>query len=202
MGITLLMYFVPPFHLVSLQDAQKKLAEADFNPSVFVDEYWHKLLVIADEKAVDINDLVAALQVGTEVAAQRYGHTLGLGSSINYFVRGTGKVASRGDTTLALELEGSPGLQLLIEVGPVFSNAVRDGSGLLNVSDFANTQDFNAISSEINRRVEAQVFPVVEKILTADSSAEDVVHFVGGIEMTDEVTPQSLSLVPVLVEQI
>lgn len=44
-----------------------------------------------------------------------------------------------------------------LETGPVFGNVLRDGTGLLDVNDFPNSQDFNALSSEINRRVEEQV---------------------------------------------
>lgn len=68
---------------------------------------------------------------------------------------------------------------------------------MLDVSDFANGQDFNAISAEINHRVEQQVIPV----LSARAEPGTVVHFVGGVEVTDSAgSPARLTLVPVVVE--
>ena len=33
---------------------------------------------------------------------------------------------------------------MLIETGHIFGNAVRDGTGLLDVNDYPNSQEFNA----------------------------------------------------------
>lgn len=79
----------------------------------------------------------------------------------------------------------------------MFGNAVRDGSGLLDISDFANVQDFNAISAEINSRVESKVFP----LLQANAVVGKVVHFVGATEVADSAgAPSGLQLVPVVIE--
>ena len=110
-----------------------------------------------------------------------------------------GRAGSSRWTTMPFPLpcrRASPA-QVIIEIGPVFGNAIRDGSGLLDVSDFANAQDFNAISAEINRRVEEQVFPV----LAANATVGATVHFVGGVDVADsEGAPSSLNLVPVIIE--
>ena len=88
-------------------------------------------------------------------------------------------------------------MAIIIETGPVFGNAIRDGAGLLNVSDFANAQDFNALSAEINQRVERDVLP----LLQANAVVGATVRFVGGVEVSDSAgAPATLVLVPVVIE--
>ena len=75
----------------------------------------------------------------------------------------------------------------------MFGNAIRDGCGLLDVSDFPNSRDFNAISSEINQRVEERVLPVLKENGTVDGEIE----FVGCAEVTDPKTDiRPLRVVP------
>ncbi len=71
---------------------------------------------------------------------------------------------------------------LFWQTGNVFGNAIRDGAGVVNVSDYPNSQDFNAISSEIDRRVEERVLPGLRSAATVGKS----VRFVGCAEVTDE----------------
>ncbi len=84
-----------------------------------------------------------------------------------------------------------------LETGNIFGNAVRDGTGLLNVNDFPNSQDFNALSSEINRRIEQQVLPALRKAAAVGAT----VRFAGCAEIVDEDTDlHPLRIVPFIVE--
>jgi predicted lipoprotein len=83
-----------------------------------------------------------------------------------------------------------------MDIGPVFGNAVRDGTGLLNPSDYPNSQDFNAISSALNHLVETRVLPKLR-----DAKAGMSVRFAGCAEVDDESTDlHPLHVAPIVVE--
>ena len=44
----------------------------------------------------------------------------------------------------------------------IYGNAIRDASGLVEVKDFPNTADLNAISEELNKIVRTAVIPPVK----------------------------------------
>ena len=84
-----------------------------------------------------------------------------------------------------------------MESGILFGNTVRDGTGLLDVNEFQNTQDFNAISTELNRRIEADVLPTLREIATSGTEIE----FSGCAQVSDESTDLNpLRVVPFFVE--
>ena len=86
--------------------------------------------------------------------------------------------------------------QISLQAGFIFGNAMRDGTGLLDVSDFPNSQDFNAVSSELNRRVEERVLPELrEKAVVGQT-----LRFVGCAEIVDEdLDLRPLPVVPFIV---
>lgn len=194
-GLATILYFVPLFHVVPLEATRQQDATSRFDAATFVDAFWEGKLPEAAQRAVDASELLAALQRDAADAAERFGHRLGLGGNVFYFVSGQGRIAAI-DGSITITLPDNPA-DIVIETGPVFGNAIRDGSGLVDVSEFANAQDFNAVSSEINRRVEEQVLPLLEE--NAEPGKE--VRFVGGAEVPDSTqAPSSLVVVPVIIE--
>ena len=80
----------------------------------------------------------------------------------------------------------------------LFGNAIRDGTGLLNVNDYPNSQDFNAISEALNHFVETRVQPQLREIAKVGAT----IRFVGCAEVNDESTDlKPLRVVPVLAER-
>jgi len=196
-GACVLLYFLPPFHVVPLEAARSEAEAGVFDAAAFVETFWEDRLLKSADSAVDAGELLAAFEADPTDAVQRFGHRLGLSGSSSYFVSGSGHIfeIEDGNVTIALQDEG--GAAVVIETGPLFGNAVRDGSGLLDVSDFPNSQDFNALSSEINRRVEERVFP----LLRETAAIGVAVRFIGGVEIADvEKDVPPLRLVPVVVE--
>jgi predicted lipoprotein len=197
LGLCLLFYLVPLFHVVPLKAARQQSAKAAFDATAYVDSFWQGPLLESAQNAVDAAELLAAFRQDPGDAVARYGHRLGLSGNASFFVSGTGRIVAADDDAVSIALQEGDPAEVVIEIGPVFGNAIRDGSGLLDVSSFANAQDFNAISAEINRRVEEQVFPV----LAAKATVGATVHFVGGVDVADsEGAPSSLNLVPVIIE--
>lgn len=195
-ALAVLFWFLPLFHVVPLEGTRDQAAAGEFDAVTFTDELWQGALQDAAEGAVDATVLLDALRDDPAKAAEEYGHRLGLGGNVFYFVQAQGDIAAVEPFQMRIALVGDS-RQVVVEKGPVFGNAVRDGSGLLDVSQFSNAQDFNAISSEINRRVEEEILPRLE----ADAKVGATVHIVGGVEVPDSTgAPESLTIVPVRVE--
>jgi len=196
-AVAVFSYFVPLFHVVPLQAARDDAALAGFDVAAFVDPFWDGPLREAAERAPDAAELLASLQHDFAGTADRYGRRLGLGGRISFLVSGIGRVAAIDSNAVTIALSDNDPAEVIIRTGPVFGNALRDASGLFDVSDFASAQDFNAISAEINRRVEAQVLPQLEAIAEPGAA----IRFAGGVELADTgQAPGSLNLVPLLIE--
>ena len=194
-GAGLVLCFLPLFHVVPLKDARRQSAAVAFHASVFVEEFWNDRLLKNAPDAVDAGALLSVFRTDAKAAADRYGHRLGLSGNTSYFVSGSGRITSVNERSVEIALEN--GDTVVIKTGPVFGNAIRDGSGLLDVSDFANSRDFNAISSEINRRVEERIIPTLKE----KAAVGTAIRFVGGVDIADSKTEISpLHLVPIVIK--
>ena len=197
-GTAVLLYFLPLFHVVPLDQAGQRAADAAFDPAAFVDRFWTERLIPGATQAVDAAELVTAIGQDRYSARRAHGRSVGVGGAYYYFVGGTGRVISVEQDSVRLSLrDGRPLLQVSLEAGKIFGNAVRDGTGLLSINDFPNSQDFNALSSEINLRIEQQVLPALRKQARVGAT----VRFVGCAEIVDEDPDlDPLRIVPFLVE--
>lgn len=195
--VAVFLYFLPLFHVVSLKEAQQQIASQEFDAAEYVDTFWRGPLLENTLSAVDAADLLAAFAQDFDDTAERFGHRLGLSGHSSYLVSGQGEIIAIDNTAVSIALQEGGPAAIIIETGPVFGNAIRDGSGLLNVSNFANAQDFNALSAEINLRVEEDVLP----LLQANAVVGATVRFVGGVEVSDSAgAPAALVLVPVVID--
>ncbi len=195
-GIAALLYFLPLFRIVPLEQAESKAA--DFQPVAFVEKFWVERLIPGATQAVEASKLIAEIEEDRQSARETYGRSLGLSKTYFYFLSGTGRVVSVEEKSVGLSIEdGATHAQVWLETGIIFGNAVRDGTGLLDVNDFTNSQDFNAISTEINRRIETDVLPKIRQIATVGST----IRFMGCAQISDEDTDLSpLRVVPIIGE--
>lgn len=184
----------PLFHIVPLKRAAEEKAAAVFNPSAFADDFWNKQLQPSLTNAVNAEVLLQAIQSDAAAARRRYSHSLGLGDGYTYFLSGKGRVLTVTDDEITLTVTGSATPEISLQVGLLFGNSVRDGTGLLNVNAFPNSQDFNAISEALNHIVETRVLPS----LRSQAKVGAIVSFIGCAEVNDEsIDLQPLKVVPV-----
>jgi predicted lipoprotein len=196
-GVGVLGYFFPPFHVVPLRENGQRATATAFEPASYAERFWGERLIPGASKAVDVAELIAALEKDGDAARRKYGHTLGLGGPPTYLVKGTGRVVSVEKHAVRLALDDPSRGQVSLLADKVFGNAVRDGTGLLDVGDFARMQDFNALSAELNRRVEERVVPRLRE----QAAVGKTIRFVGCAEVTDTVADlHPLQVVPFLVE--
>ena len=187
--------FFPLFHIVSLQRAETEKNAGTFDAAKFADKFWSDNLLKSFNRAADANALVAAIDNDPAAAQKKYAHSVSLGGGYFYYLRGEGRIVATNSDGMSLAI-GAKGTNtdVVLETGLIFGNVVRDGTGLLNASDYSNLQDFNNISAELNKSVEAHVLPK----LRADANIGATVNFVGCAEVDDETTDlHPLQVVPV-----
>ncbi len=190
--------FFPLFHIVPLKRAETEKSAGAFDAAKFADNLWSEKLTKSFDHATDAKELLAAIRADPAAAQKKYARTLSLGGGYFYYLRGEGRVLVTNDSGLSLVItSGATNTEVVLETGMIFGNAVRDSTGLLNASDYPNLQDFNNISAELNKLVEARVLPVLHGRVQVGST----IHFVGCTEVDDDATDLNpLQVVPVQAE--
>jgi len=181
--ILIVTFWFPLFHVVSLKTATAEKTAVTFNATEFAETFWTNQLMAALPKTVKADVLVAAIQADPAAARKKFAHSVGLSDSYFYFVSGSGQVVAVTDDGISMALTaGSTNVDVILETGLVFGNAVRDGTGLLNASDYANSQDFNDLSAALNHIVESRVLPK----LKSEGKSGAKITFAGCVEVDDE----------------
>jgi predicted lipoprotein len=195
-GLAVLFRLFPLFHVVSIQTAQKQRQSATSIPAAFAADFWKNKLLPATDHATPISELWKALAADPAAARKKFGQSPGMSSVTYFLVRGSGKVAKVDKDNVQLSLENPPPETLELSTGLIFGNALRDSTGLLNGSDFPNSQDFNDLSTELNHLVEASVIPALREKTVPGA----VIHFVGCLELDEGEPPKVPRIIPVKVE--
>ena len=189
----------PLFHVVSLKTAAAEKAAGTFNPQDFAAAFWTNHLLPSATKAVDAKTLLAAIETSAPTAKTNYSRSVGMADGYFYFLSGTGHVIAVSDDEISLTITTDAGTnaEISLQTGLIFGNALRDGTGLLNVSDYPNSQDFNAISEALNHIVETQVLPK----LRTQAKVGEKLFFAGCVEVDDESSDlKPLKIIPIQTE--
>jgi predicted lipoprotein len=182
----------------SLKVVREAQASQQFNAADFVGRFWSEKLLPATEKATGAMQVIAAVASRPAKVREQFGRTVGVSSSYFLFVRGTGRVVSASDDSIGLSLqpEGDTA-DVVVPLGMVFGNAVRDGTGLLDSSSYPNAQEFNDISAALNSIVETNVLPQLQRMAVVGKR----IRFAGCAEIGDEEQDlRPLKLVPIFVK--
>ena len=188
-------WLFPLVHIVPLERATKQKAAAAFDPARFADQFWNERLIKSLDKAVRADTLLPAIRSDAAEARKKFSRRLGMSESYTYFVSGEGRVvAVTGDEILLALSASTTEPEIALQTGLLFGNAVRDGTGLLDVNDYPNSQDFNAISEALNHLIETRVLQKLHE----QAKAGVTIRFVGCAEVTDESTDlKPLKLIPI-----
>jgi len=192
-----LTWFFPLFHVVSRSSIKSAQAAAQFQAADYVKKFWKDRLIPALGEADDAVAVLAALRENPEQARTEFGRTVGLGRSTLYFVSGKGTIVSVDGKAVGVSL-GSAKKEpdVSISTGLLFGNTARDATRLMDGSEFPNSQQFNEISTELNRTIEATVLPTLKK----QAKVGDAIHFVGCAEVTT--LPRDISPLKVVPLQV
>lgn len=192
-----LFYFYPLFHIQprgSQSDAPEELSTASskvesVSPADFVAEFWNSPRRRGDG-AVKVTQLWEAFDADATKAKAELGRQAGLGGAWYFLVRGEGTVETREKSRVSLVVaDGSRKVE--IKLGVIVGNTVREAIAV-DVNQFANSQDFNALSTELNRRVEQDTIGASRDLLQVGA----MVKFVGCAKVGSKSDLAPLRLVP------
>jgi len=188
-------WIFPLFRVVPLAQAVRERAAATFDPAAFAEKFWNERLIPSLDKAVKAEVLLPAIQADAAGAKKNFSRSVGVSESYTYFVAAQGRVLAVGDDEILLAVTaGSTNAEVSLQAGLLFGNAVRDGTGLVNVSDYPDSQDFNGISEALNRLIETRVQPKLRELAKVGAT----ISFVGCAEVNDESTDlKPLKVVPI-----
>ena len=189
----------PLFHIVSLKAVTAEKVAVTFNPTGFAESFWTNQLARAVDKAVEAEVLIPAIQADPAVAKPNYSRTVGMSDAYFYFLSGTGRVLAVSDDEVSLAVTpGATNAEVALEIGLVFGNAIRDGTGLLSANDYPNSQDFNDLSAALNHIVETRVLPKLHD----GAKVGATVSFTGCAEVDDESSDlKPLKVIPIQAER-
>lgn len=142
-------------------------------------------------KATGVIQLWESFDVDATRAKKQFGQQAGLGGAFYFCVRGKGIVESIEKDLVNLKLEGTH-RRVCLDLGVVVDNTVREGVGV-KASEFTNSQEFNAFSSELNRQIEEQIIaPNLDAFMHGA-----LVDFVGCCKVAGKTDLDPLVLIPI-----
>jgi predicted lipoprotein len=181
---------------IQLLDKVKNDSQANaFNPKDYAQEFWTESLPKVLDDVVDFSQLLDLLENDKQTALEKYGKTVGIGAQHYFLVKGEGRIEEVLDDHVLALLTADSKTQISVLTDNLFSNAIRDASGLVNVSDFPNTMEFNTISAEINKLAKGNAIEPVRAQFLKDA----VFTFIGAFELVGSGSGD-VKIVPIHIE--
>ncbi len=181
LALGVLFWFMPLFHVVRRETAAAMEA-SKFSATDYANDFWNTKLAPAFDQAADAATVLAALRNDPVQARAEYGHSAGLGRTVLYLVRGSGSITAVDDKSIHVALGAdADGAGVALQTGLLFGNTIRDVTGLIRGGDFVNSQQFNEVSTALNRIVESTVLPELKQ----QANVGETIEFVGCAEVTN-----------------
>jgi predicted lipoprotein len=169
----------------NLEDVKQQRRREAFNAAEYARDFWDNQLISVLDSAVDVNELIKLFNTDMNEAIKRYGKAPGVSRVYAYLIKGNGKILSIVEDFLEVSIrkpQTNPDVKILTGFY-IPGNAVRDASGLVDVSEFSDTMKFNEISSEINKIIVKEVIrPFLNKKLQVGST----IRFFGATQVSQE----------------
>jgi predicted lipoprotein len=187
----------------NLEDIKQQKQREAFNAAQYARDFWDNRLFSVLDQAVDIQELIELFSTNMNEAVRRYGKAPGVSRTYAYLIKGEGKILSITEDFLQVSIS-EPETNPDVKISTGFyipGNAVRDASGLVDVSNFTDTMKFNEISSEINKIV---VKDVIRPFLDKRPQVGSTMRFFGAIQVSQEAIEakeiQLFDVVPIRLE--
>jgi predicted lipoprotein len=127
-------------------------------------------------------------------AFEEFGRKLGISKTFYFLTKSEGIIGSVEEEFIWVSIGET---QVKIATAFIFGNAVRDGSGVVDIDEFVNMTDFNNVSVVLNDLIRKEVAsPLKSKAKPAMK-----VEFAGAFEIKeDELNTDSIRIIPVSVK--
>ena len=186
-----------------LKEIREQRRREAFNAAKYAEDFWLNQLPGVLDEAVDGIYLIELFKTDMPQAIKRYGKAPGVSRVYAYLVKGEGVILLIDADGLKVSVtEPHTNPDIVIETGSYIpGNAVRDASGLVDVSDFSDTMKFNEIGSEINKII---VKDVIKPFLDAKPAVGDSIRFVGATKVAQDAAHEDMlrlvKIVPIRLE--
>ena len=129
-----------------------------FDAAEFGKENFPKVVGELEQRAVELTELVPALEQDADAAGEQYGVRQGA-SPYNFAVRGTGTAKAPDGNIVEVDVDGVPSdVTVSLQIGPAINgSALRDASGLFDFNDFLNQVDYAGAGTALNTEVKTTV---------------------------------------------
>ncbi|MEJ5963725.1 DUF2291 domain-containing protein [Pedobacter immunditicola] len=187
-------------YIRKLSEVHAATLKKRFDAEGYAHTFWNKKLIPSLNKAVEIDTLIAMLKAQPENTFNAYSHALGIGNLKYFLVKGEGKILAVGENSVTVLVKGAT-TKNVIEIATeyVYGNAIRDASGIINMTEFDNTMDFNEVSAGINKIVRTKVLPD----FIARVKEGTAVQFAGAIELNKKhLSLKEIEVVPIALKII
>lgn len=166
-----------------------------FNAAEFITKLWQEKMPAKIDSAVDISVLINEMAIDAPSAVNKYTNALAIGNYRYALVKLEATVADvQEDEVQLLVKQNDSLLKVILATEFIYGNAIRDASSLVQVKDFPNTNDLNAISEELNKIVRSTVLPSFKTTVKKG----DIVRVVAALEFNKEhIQWQGIELLPV-----
>ncbi|UCG49317.1 MAG: DUF2291 family protein [Phycisphaerales bacterium] len=174
-----------------LEKVRQLRQQKAFDPVRYARHFWDNKLIGVLDRAVDVEELIELFNTNMAEAVKRYGKAPGVSRVYAYLLTGEGKIVAAGEDGLQVSVcEPQDNPDLFLATGfYIPGNAVRDASGLVDVSEFSDTMKFNEISGEINKIV---VKEVIKPFMDEGPGVGMTVKFYGATQVAQDATEEHL----------
>lgn len=186
-----------------LKEIREQRRRDTFNAAQYAEDFWLNRLPSVLDEAIEARELIALLNTNMAEAIERYGNTPGVSRVYAYLLKGEGTILAMGAESLSISITG-PGAnaEIVLATGLYIpGNAVRDASGLIDVSKFSDTMKFNEIGNEINKII---VKDVIRPFLSKSPAAGATVRFLGAAQVSEDAGAEdginTLKVIPIRLE--
>lgn len=178
-GLILLVLLFLAYHSVyfeKLSDIRAQ-TESEFDYQAFADSLYYQGM-LKNDLAVGLSALLKGVDTDPDGAFEQYGNRLGIGNSAYFMVRTSGVITGISGDGFQLLTEEAGTVD--INTKYIFGNALRDASGLVELTDFKTNAEFNRVSEALNALVRTQVMPP----LVAQLQAGDSIAVTGAVKLS------------------
>ena len=179
-GIFIILVIWFSLKIENMEQHRAKSGKPVFDATVFAQKFGETELPACIRQAISVQELMKHLGENPEQCCATHGHQLGISKTWYFTIKGTGTIDSVKDECLVISV--SDNLKVNLATDFIFGNAIRDGSGKVNISDFVNMTDFNNVSVAINKLAREKVAARLKKLAVAGQTIE----FAGAFEFSEE----------------
>lgn len=175
-------------------DEVRSAANKKFDAAAYAQKFFTSTLTPQLANASGIQELIQLLTISKDEAFEKYAYATAVGSIKYFLVKGTGIITAINEDEISLQM-GNQSLTLATEF--IYGNAIRDATGLFDITAFTNTADINNVSAELNKIVKNKVIPPFR----AKAKVGDKVAFTGVMELNSaRLNLDNIEVIPISIQ--